>query len=133
MKQGDILPGFEMPESKPVPKPPTKPCTDCPYYGGIYSYFDDRTGEKFAVGHEFSDEDIEHLKTEDYDDASGDFVNCGVFDNRDVSKGSAIVTAIGHLDQSSKCQRASFGRARSSPDVKTRWRRTTLIYHTRRN
>ena len=82
----NILPGFEMPEAKPVPKPPTKPCTDCPYYSGTYSYFDDRTGKKFAVGHEFSDEDMEHLKTEDYDDSRGDYVNCGVFENRDVEK-----------------------------------------------
>lgn len=84
--ESDILPGFVMPEAKPVPKPPTRPCTDCPNYGGTYSYFDDRTGKKFPIGHEFSDEDYNHLKTEDYDDTRGDFVNCGVFENRDVAK-----------------------------------------------
>ena len=84
--ESEILPGFIMPEAKPVLKPPTKPCTDCPYYGGTYSYFDDRTGRKFSVGHEFSDEEIEHLKTEHYDDTRGDFVDCGVFENQDVFK-----------------------------------------------
>ena len=85
-KDIDTLPGLKMPEAESKHKSPTKPCLDCPYYNGTYSYFDDRTDKNFPMNHEYSDEELEHLKVVDYDDSKGDYVNCGVFENRDVRK-----------------------------------------------